>query len=340
MFFNKTLFLDNLKKSPLFEHTFSDLKGASDFGRRARAKEILTYFEDIVQGPDGHARTEWRVPSQNERGLDYKVTVAIIVPKLTLFGVAKRKWDSTKFPGILRGADVKVHCTCPDFLWGGIKHNLGVGKFKGALELKPSGYRGEQTIAEPPDETDPGREHILCKHCIGVADHFLANSFNIMKAAKDFIMEVEPNDEMTKGQKTPLKKDINLVDVDKETTSKFTEGIIHGAEEVEKELEKDTLTPDETEDVVDTVVEKEEPEIELEKEGTPEEILETKPVEEITEVPESEKVDSDLNPSENVPELDKDKETTEIEVEEEVGSVLDRSEEENKLEKDKLVEEV
>ena len=335
MFLSRTAFLITAKKDPLFETTFSELKAGSDSARVGRSKSILTYFVDIGQGPDGQARTAWRVPSQTTRGTEYKVTVAIIVPKLTLFGIAKRKWDAKTFPGILRAADVKVHCTCADFLFGGPKYNLGVGQYAGSLEPLNTGYRGEKVLVEPPDIRDPNREHLMCKHCIAVSSRFTANGMIIMKAAKDFVMQIEPNDELAKGEQIPLAKDVELIGLGKQQKNEITEGIIRGGEDLSKQdLEKDQEPSKQEEE---TILEKEPVELQKDAEETEELVPEVEPKEEpVEELELPAKVDSDLNNEENKPELEKDKETEE-ELQEEVEDILDRPEEDvkKKLEKDK-----
>lgn len=264
MFFNKELFLKNATKNKaLFEYSFTELKNNSDGDRKARAKGIVTLFEGVIQGPDGQARTLFKVPSQTNPGSDYQVTVAVIVPKSSLFAIAKGKWDPKVFASTLKTADVKVHCTCMDFLMGGQKYNLGPqGKYKGATltdKTQPS-YKTMDPTA--PDYRDPQRIHVLCKHCIAVATNFTANSFNIMKAIRGFVSEVKVDDKKTKDMdegKKPLKKDIELVDMDQEKANKITEGLVHGGEMLQEEestLEKDNQTPmedgEEVKDIVET----------------------------------------------------------------------------------------
>lgn len=305
MFFNRDIFLQNATKNKaLFEYTFTELKNNSDEDRRARAKGITTHFQGIEQGPDGQARAIFRVPSQTDRSKNYNVTVAIIVPKSSLFAVAKAKWDPTKFANTLKNANVKVHCTCMDFLMAGPKYNLGPsGKYKGSVltdKTQPS-YKTINPTA--PDYTDPQRRHILCKHCIAVATNFTANSFNIMKSVRKFTVEVSADPKKTADMdngKKPLKKDIELVDLDQEKANKITEGLVHGGEMVQEEeskLNKDNQTPKEQDQEVDTVVE---------EKPTPE----IKPIEQPPEEVEVPQV-TEKKPEMTVPELDKNKEETE-----------------------------
>lgn len=265
MFFNRDIFLKNATKNKtLFEYTFTELKNNSDTGRKARSKGIITLFEGVVQGPDGQARTLFKVPSQTNPDTEYQVTVAVIVPKTSLFAIAKGKWDAKVFASTLKTADVKVHCTCMDFLMGGQKYNLGPnGKYKGSTLTDKTQPHYKTIDPTAPDYRDPQRVHVLCKHCIAVATNFTANSFNIMKAIRGFVSEVKVDDKTTKDMddgKKPLKKDIELVDMDQEKTNKITEGLVHGAGMLEKEestLEKDNQTSvEDSEDVKDIIEEK------------------------------------------------------------------------------------
>jgi len=362
MFFNKNFILKNiLNNNPLFEYTAGDLKNASEPGRKSRAKELFTHFQRLAQGPDGQARTIWKVPSQTNRGLDYTVTLAIIVPNSTLFEVAKRKWDPKKFGDVFRGSDVKVHCTCPDFLFGGEKYNLGAGRYKGALEPKNTGYKGEMLIPGPAKTKDPGQNNILCKHAIAVADRLGANAFNIMKLAKGYTIEVKPNPELTK-EAAPLKKDIEMVDLDKDRTDKIVNSIYRGVEEeAGPELEKNTTTqPEENKELVNDVVEPTDETPELSKDAaSPEESKDI--ISDVTEEPETEtapspvqtvsapaipkpvpeevpsnepkKLNSDLNTYDEKNELEKDKQS-DAENTEQVEKILDKNDAEDKLKKD------
>lgn len=332
MIINKKSILNKI--NALLEHSATELSTKSDPARKARSRGIITYFEGIEQGPDGHARTIWKVPSESTRDLNYRVTIAIIVPKTSLFTIARQKWDPTKFVDVLKNSDVKVHCTCADFLYGGIKYNLGAGKYKGALEPKNSGYRGEQTIPEPANIRDPEGNHVLCKHCIAVADRLGANNFNIMKSAKNYDMKTLPTEVDPNKTETKLKKDINMIDLDEDRKTKITESIIRGASEPDEEtLEKDQMVPEEKEEVVDEVLEKQ-PEEELDTE------VKEVPLEEEKIIPEEEIIEEPLEEKQEVePEiLEKDKPTEDVKLDSDFNDVS--TEPEEALEKDKSDEDL
>ncbi len=364
MFFNKKFILNKIQSAnPLLEYTSGELKNASDPGRKARSKGLLTYFHEIKQGPDGQARTIWRVPSQETRDVGYDVTLAILVPGSTLFEIAKRKWDPSKFSEVLKGSDVKVHCTCPDFLFGGEKYNLGSGRFKGALEPKNTGYKGEQLSPSLPDVKDPGRNNILCKHAIAVCDRLAANAFNIMKQAKNTAIVVKPKPELSDDTTPPLKKDIEFVELDKDRSDKIIQSLYRGAEANNGEkLEKNNTTPEENEELVNDVTQTEPTEeVSGEVPGKPAEVKTNDLISDVTgqemagtpktkvkedvqvkqeirseNKPVPEKVDSSLNEIDEKVVLEKDTQDA-PEEEEEIDEILgNKNEEKDKLEKDKM----
>lgn len=261
MFFDKSKFLGALKKTQpqrdsLLEYSFGELSALSDPARRGRSKTITTFFKGLEQSPDGQARTLWEVPSQSKSGVKYRVTVGIDVPQIGLFGVAKQKWDAGKITSLIKNAEVRVHCTCPDFYWAGPKYNLGPSGFlRGSVVPnmnaghKGSGYSEQTAVTEPPDITDPNREHVLCKHAIAVSTNFAANAFSIMKAARNFAVKIKVNDNLKKetdSGKAPLKKDVDFVDLNTDESKKITEAILHGAQQVSEEestLQKDQGVP-------------------------------------------------------------------------------------------------
>jgi hypothetical protein len=231
-----------------------------DDDRKARAKNIPVYYKSIQQKPDGQARTIWEVPSQTNRSTNYGVTVDIHVPLMGgLFGVAKGKWQPKVFSEALSNADVKVHCTCPDFKWSGMTYNLGqYGKLKGSLA--PVGA----TDDIPPDIKDPDRKHILCKHLYSVFTVFPNNAFSIMSQARKMDVEVKTDEKMTRDiddGKLPLKKDVKTVTEDIAepiimSLTQAAEDINKGKEEGSQELidEKKSIDVTETETDVDEII--------------------------------------------------------------------------------------
>jgi len=334
----KRLIINAEKMYPLLEDSFPSLKSSSDAARKSRASSITVFYQGLDQAPDGHARTNWKVPSQSSRknvgkkGNDYLVVVEIKVNlNGGLFTIAKEKWNMKRFAEVFATSDVRVHCTCPDFYYGGAKYNLGPsGGHKGNLALnKNSGYAGEPTSVGnnlAPDVRDPERKHVLCKHLIAVATWFPGNASKIMSDAKKYNIEIEVTDKATKDAEdgTPeLEKDKNLVEVSDELKKAIIDPLISAAEELDKNQENLGA-----EDIVD------------EENISTEHEIEDVPAEETEEVIEDENIEAEeVEPEDETEDIISDRNETVIEKEDETGDIIEdeniERDEKKKLEKDK-----
>lgn len=272
----KHLIVNAKSMYPLMEDSFSQLKQNSDAARQSRSVGMSAKFDRLDQGQHGHARTHWKIPSQSGNGT-YDAVVEIHVPsKGGLFALAKGKWDQKKFSRVLANSNVKVHCSCPDFYWSGMKYNLGpAGKYKGNLSPNQNaGHKGEPNVVAnnlAPDNRDPDRKHVLCKHLLSVFRVFPFNASTIMSQAKKFDNNIMINDEIAKDLdqgRRALGKDIELIEVsdeeqkniidpvmdrssgelEKDQENQGSEEIIQNRDEPE-EIQREI--PDETEDIID-----------------------------------------------------------------------------------------
>lgn len=178
--------LEAMRPKPLLEETFSKLYKLSDSARIERSKPMIAYYSGLDQDKkDGQAITKWNVPSATDKKKSYTCMIALVV-KGGLFNLAKEKWNAKKFSETFATADVKVHCSCPDFYWSGMKYNLGSkGHLKDHALPVSSGYKHEKDdVTYAPNIRDPRREHVLCKHLLTVVSKMHANAFTIMKDAK------------------------------------------------------------------------------------------------------------------------------------------------------------
>lgn len=247
---NVSRFIVNAKQrydNALLEYSFNDLSRMSDVERKTRASNIVVHFNTVDQGQSGHARTFWLVDSQSGKQ-PYKCTVEIHVPIAGgLFTIAKEKYNKKntpkKYANVLATSDVKVHCSCPDFYWSGMKYNLGpLGKYKGSLSPNQnSGYKGEKDVVDiAPDTRDPNRSHVMCKHLLAIVDKFPFNAQSIMKKLREYDNNIKINDEVTRdldqGKKV-LNKDTELMEVTDEVKEKIIDPIISATEELDKNQE-------------------------------------------------------------------------------------------------------
>lgn len=226
------------KSNPIMEYTFSELRNASDDARKARARFgsglVVNYQSGTLdQSKDGHVRTHWIVENKN-KGTAYSQVVQIRVPVAGgLFSFASSKKRNLKeVSDALAKAEIRVHCSCPDFYWSGMKYNLGPnGPMKGALAHDiHAGLPREQRNPEYPDERDPEGKHVLCKHLIALMSVLPTNASSIMKDvrlyAKNSTM-IQTNDQLTNNMdkgSAALDKDVNRSQPDEEETIAVTEG--------------------------------------------------------------------------------------------------------------------
>lgn len=218
------------------EYSYVELEKMSDTGRKTRSVGLITNYVGVDQAKYGHARTFWKVKSGTKEGKDYNCIIEFHVPVPGgLFGIAKSKWEMKNFHTVLAKSDIRVHCSCPDFYWSGMKYNLGAkGKYTGALSPgQNAGHKGEPTVVGDnlkPDIRDPERKHVLCKHLLAIKRNIGFNVPAFMKEIKNFDNNIKINDEMRNDMdqgKGALSKDVELTEVSAQDAKEFIEPIIH-----------------------------------------------------------------------------------------------------------------
>lgn len=239
----------DILKNTLLEYSLGELKTASEEKRVSRAKNMIIRYQGVTSGDDGHARTIWEVPSQTGDG-SYRVMVAFEPKESDLFSLSKGKWDLSNFSKILSESDVKVHCTCKDFLFGGAKYNLGkYGNYSDSAIKTSSGYKNEtDVISDAPDVRDPNRKNIMCKHLIAVSNRFTANTSRIMSQIRKYT----PEDDTKIQIRTSLNeaKSVKLINVSDEENTKITDSIVSSNSDVE--LSDNRMNDDIVKDVVES----------------------------------------------------------------------------------------
>lgn len=250
----------------LLEDTFRDMASGVDTGRKSRATPIPAYFQYVDQSKDGTARSVWYTPSASNPNKKYQQVVEIKVPiEGGLFNVAGGKWKPKEFSQALAKSDVRVHCTCPDFYWSGMKYNLGPGgPRKGSLaHNQTSDVSEEQYPIKPPDIRDPERKNTMCKHLYSVWQVFPMNAFSIMKSAFDYAKNNEINtidEKVTRdldNGKASLEKDVEGVSVTEGDAQFARDALIKGAEafELAQSQGSKDIIDEENESTIDTTEE-------------------------------------------------------------------------------------
>ena len=186
----KDLLIKQLKA--LTEANAEFFLGKADPNRYARSKNIPRYYQRVLQDGNKNAVLEWLVPSSKPGHQPYFCYVDIITKQANLFNLAKSTGKLRDRVQILRDADIKLFCTCDDFNWSGMKYNLKHGHDSLAAGHHSQNPRSDHGEDIPPDVRDPERKNLICKHLITVLKGIAANAPSIMKDARTYVPEQEP----------------------------------------------------------------------------------------------------------------------------------------------------
>lgn len=221
---DKSLFLTQLSvgKAQLEANTADFIKRVKDteamfkkknsrhVDRYASGKQLEHYYQGVTADNDGNTVVIFKIPSsknKNANPADYKFYYCFIdiIPKdTTLFNLAKAKAKLSERMQILKDADIKFFCTCPDFNWSGMKYN--------AKHVNDSFLAGQHAADDRDDHgedinpsvRDPEHKTTMCKHLVAACSGILTNATSIMKDARNYVPEKK--EEPEKPVKMPLGK--------------------------------------------------------------------------------------------------------------------------------------
>ena len=167
----------------LLENNMAFFSKKADSGRKARSKELQRYFEGITRNQNGQAVLEWRVPSSSDPGKSYSCYISIEPKQSSLFVLASAGGRVGDKIQLIKDADVRCFCTCPDFNWSGMKYNM---------KHRYGGYEEGHTSADGvpdgsdirPRVRDPRGRNTVCKHLLASFNGIMMNAPTIMKAAR------------------------------------------------------------------------------------------------------------------------------------------------------------
>ena len=162
-----------------------------DKTRYEKGKKLEHHFLGVERDAGGNAVLSFAVPSESNPGVRRWCFIDIIPKETTLFNLAKTTKKLGDRVKILKDADVKCFCSCPDFNWSGAKYNM-----KHKYDALSSGHHADEERDDkgediPPNIRDPKRKRTLCKHLVAACAGILTNVPSIMKAAR----EIEPVEE-------------------------------------------------------------------------------------------------------------------------------------------------
>lgn len=206
---DKTLFLSQLYlgRTQLEANTADFIKRVKDseamFKKKNRrhvdrytsGKQLEHYYQGVTADNDGNTVVIFKIPSsknKNANPADYKFYYCFIdiIPKdTTLFNLAKAKARLGERIQILKDADIKFFCTCPDFNWSGMRYN--------AKHINDSLLSGQHSADDRDDHgedinpsiRDPEHKTTMCKHLVAACSGLLTNAASIMKDARNYVPE-------------------------------------------------------------------------------------------------------------------------------------------------------
>lgn len=195
-------FLNNANS--LLEGNIAFFSRKADPGRSIKAKGIIRYYKGIDRNSSGHAVTKWLVPSASHPGKKWSCYISIEPSHGTLFSAAQGSGRLSDRMALIKNADVRCFCTCPDFKYSGAAYNMKhlYDGYEPGHSSADGGTTGEDI---PPNQRDPGREHMVCKHLLASFKGIMLNAARIIKDARLAKFPAEHGDET--GPSTPLNGD-------------------------------------------------------------------------------------------------------------------------------------
>lgn len=175
-------FLNNA--GTLLENNMAFYSKKADSCRKLRAKSTKRFFKGISRNQQGQAVLEFAVPSASNPGRRYQCYISVEPPQETLFVLAHADGNTAEKMAMIKNADVKCFCTCPDFNWSGMKYNM---------KHRYDGYEeGHTSMSGVPDGSDirpkvrdPRGKNTVCKHLLACFNGILLSAPTIMKAARN-----------------------------------------------------------------------------------------------------------------------------------------------------------
>ncbi len=164
--------------------------------RYQSGKSLEHYYQGVTADNEGNTVVKFKIPSSKNKGATdpknfkfYYCFIDIIPKDTTLFNLAKAKAKLGERIQILKDADIKFFCTCPDFNWSGMKYN--------AKHINDSFISGQHSADARDDHgedidpivRDPEHKTTMCKHLVAACSGLLTNATSIMKDARNFVPE-------------------------------------------------------------------------------------------------------------------------------------------------------
>ena len=232
----------------MVENNMAFFSRKSDSGRKLRSKEVVRYFKKISRNQNGQAVIEWEVPSSSDPSKSYDCYISVEPKHGSLFVIASSGGKVKDKMQLIRDADVRCFCTCPDFNWSGMKYNMK-HRYGGYEE----GHTSENGVPDGSDirprVRDPRGKNTVCKHLLSCFNGIMLSAGSIMKATreakfpKEYTQEPEQTELLNRGRE-PEHGGGKILPMNRETDREGTTGEIKMANTEEKKPLMDYPTED------------------------------------------------------------------------------------------------
>lgn len=173
----------------------------TDKKRFEQGKKLTRQFVGVSRAPDGNAVIEFQVPSRSEPGVMRHCFIDVIPKDTNLFTLAQTTKRLADRVNVLKNADVRCFCSCPDFNWNGMKYMM-----KHKYDSMSSDHHADNDHDDHGEDIAPKvRKPALCSHLVAALGGILTNASVIMKQVRTAPpIEEQPQEEPQPTEEHPI----------------------------------------------------------------------------------------------------------------------------------------
>ncbi len=162
----------------------------ADGKRFEQGRKMVRHFVGVSRAPDGNAVIEFEVPSRSNPNTVRHCFIDIIPKQANLFTLAQTTKKLADRVNMLKDADVRCYCSCPDFNWNGMKFVM-----KHKYDSLSANHHSDDAKDDHGEDIAPKvRKPALCAHLVAALGGILTNAGSIMKQVRTAppVEETEP----------------------------------------------------------------------------------------------------------------------------------------------------
>lgn len=187
----------------------------ADGKRFEQGRKLVRHFVGVSRAPDGNAVIEFEVPSRSDPNTVRHCFIDIIPKQANLFTLAQTTKKLADRVNMLKDADVRCYCSCPDFNWNGMKFMM-----KHKYDSLSADHHADDAKDDHGEDIAPKvRKPALCAHLVAALGGILTNAGSIMKQVRTAppVEETEP----VAPEEAPENQPIGKYDAQKEANAVF-----------------------------------------------------------------------------------------------------------------------